>query len=143
MAATLTTANAVITAQIEALYPQAQRMEGFAADDVYGFAEVENGEYSMGIDGKLSAGFVFNEVPFTMTFQADSPSLVIFENVWNYEQANRTKLEQQWTIVLPSLGRRYNLPTGFMRTYKAPDAKKILQPGVVQLIFSRVLPGPN
>jgi hypothetical protein len=143
MAGTLTTANAVITATVEALYPQPQQIQGFAADDVYGIGEIENGEYSMGIDGKLSAGFVFAEVPFTVTLQADSPSLILFETVWNYEVANRTKLQQEWTIVLPSLGRRYTLSTGFMRTYKAPDAKKTLQPGVIQLVFGRIAPTPS
>lgn len=143
MAGTLTSANAVLTAQIEALYPTAQQIQGFAADDAFGFSEVENGEYSMGIDGKLSAGFVYNEIPFTVTVQADSPSLVLFENVWNYEVANRTKLAQDWTIVIPALGRRYTLSNGFMRSYKAPDGKKILQPAVVQLVFGRIAPAPN
>lgn len=143
MAGTLTTANAVLTATVEALYPSAQQIQGFAADDAYGFAEVENGEYSMGIDGRLSAGFVFNEVPFTVTLQADSPSLVIFENIWNYEVANRTKLQQDWTIVVPALGRRYSLTNGFMRTYKAPDGKKTLQPAVIQLVFGRIAPSPS
>lgn len=143
MAATLTTANSVITAQIEALYPNAQQISGFSADDAWGFSEVENGEYSMGIDGKLSAGFVFNEIPLTITLQADSPSLVLFENVYNYEVANRTKLGQDWTITIPALGRRYTLSNGFMRTYKAPDGKKILQPAVLQLVFARIAPAPN
>lgn len=142
MAGTLTTANAVMTATIEALYPQAQQIQGFSADDVFGFSEVENGEYSMGIDGKLSAGFVFNEIPFTVTLQADSPSLTLFDNVWNYEVANRTKLNQDWTVALPALGKRFTLSGGFMRTWKAPDGKKILQPGVIQLVFSRVAPSP-
>ena len=143
MAGTLTTANAVITATVEALYPSAQLIQGFAADDAFGFAEVENGEYSMGIDGKLSAGFVFNEIPFTVTVQADSPSLILFENIWNYEVANRTKLQQDWTVQVPALGRRYTLSSGYMRTYKASDGKKILQPAVVQLVFGRISPAPN
>lgn len=142
MAGTLTSANSVLSATIEALYPNAQRIQGFAADDAFDFLEVENGEYSMGIDGKLSAGFTFNEVPFTVTLQADSPSLVLFENVWNYEVTNRTKLQQDWTVTLPALGRRYVLSGGFQRSYKAPSAKKILQPGVIQLVFARVEPAP-
>jgi hypothetical protein len=143
MAGTLTVANSAILATVEALYPSAQRLQGYAADDAYDFTEVENGEYSMGIDGNLSAGFVYNEVPFTVTLQADSPSLLLFENIWNYEVANRTKLQHDWTVTLPDLNRRYDLKKGYMRSYKAPSGKKILQPAVIQLVFSRIQPSPT
>src|ERR1700748_263885 len=107
MSATLTTANSTMTMTTEALYTSAQRIQGYAADDAFDFAEVENGEYSMGIDGKLSAGFVFNPIPFTMTLQGDSASLALFENIWQYEYSNRTKLTQDVTVTLPSVAKRY------------------------------------
>lgn len=142
MAATLTVANSVLGLTVEALFPQAQRLQGYAADDAYAIDAIQNGEFSMGIDGKLSAGFVFNEIPFTLTLQADSPSLSIFEQVWNYEVTNRTKLEMNLTVSQPSNSKQYDLITGYMQSYKAPDAKKILQPGVVVLVFSRIQPAP-
>lgn len=143
MAGTLTVANSALFATVEGLYPSAQRLQGYAADDAFDFTEVENGEYSMGIDGNLSAGFVFYEVPFAITLQADSPSVLLFENIWNYEAANRTKLVHNWTVTIPDLGRRYDLKNGFMRSYKAPSGKKILQPAVVQLVFGRLQPSPT
>jgi hypothetical protein len=143
MPGTLTVANSAILATVEGLYPSGQRLQGYAADDAFDFTEVENGEYSMGIDGNLSAGFVFNEVPFTLTLQADSPSVLLFENIWNYEVANRTKLTHNWTLTLPDLLRRYDLKGGYMRSYKAPSGKKILQPAVVQLVFARIQPSPT
>lgn len=138
MAGALTTANSVITLRTEALYTSAQRLDGYAADDIFDFAEVENGEYSMGIDGLLSAAFVFNELPLTMTFQANSPSLNLFENIYQYEVQNRTKLEQNVIVTLPSLGKRYELRAGFMRSYKAPSGKKMLQPAAVAFVFGRM-----
>ena len=143
MAGTLTVANSVVSMTVEALYPASQRLQGYAADDAFDFTETENGEYQMGIDGTLSAGFVFNEVPFTITLQADSPSLTLFENIWNYETANRTKLTHNWTITIPDLARRYDLKNGFMKSYKAPSGKKILQPAVVQLVFARLQASPT
>lgn len=140
MAGTLTTANSVLTLTVEALFPQAQRIQGYAADDAFDFENVENGEYSMGIDGNLSAGFVFNEIPFTWTIQADSPSLAMFEQIWNYEVSNRTKLRLDGTLSLPSNGRRYDMVKGYMRQYKAPSGKKILQPAVISGVFSRWVP---
>ncbi|HWT35072.1 MAG TPA: hypothetical protein VN289_02275 [Paraburkholderia sp.] len=142
MAGTLTVANSTITQTVEALYTSAQRIQGYAADDAFDFSEIENGEYSMGIDGKLSAGFVFNAIPFTLTLQADSPSIGIYENVWQYEVTNRTKLTNQLTVSLPAVGKRYELKDGFMQSYKAPSGKKILQPGVAVFTFARLQVSP-
>ena len=142
MSGTLTVANSTITQTVEALYTSAQRIQGYAADDAFDFSEIENGEYSMGIDGKLSAGFVFNAIPFTLTLQADSPSISIYENLWQYEVTNRTKLTNQLTVSLPAVGKRYELKDGFMQSYKAPSGKKILQPGVAVFTFARLQVSP-
>lgn len=127
---------------VEALFPQAQRLQGYSADDAFDTEAVENGEYSMGIDGKLSAGFVWNEVPFTITLQADSPSLTLFEQVYQYEQSNRTKLTNNLTVSLPAVSKRYDFKSGFMRSYKAPSGKKILQPAVVVFVFQQMQVSP-
>lgn len=142
MAGTLTTANSTLAMTTEALFTTAQRIQGYAADDAFDFEAVENGEYSMGIDGKLSAGFVFNEIPFTMTLQGDSDSLQLFEQIWQYEYSNRTKLTQQVTVTLPAVSKRYELKNGFMRSYKAPSGKKILQPAVVVFVFNSLQVSP-
>ncbi len=134
----LTSADAVLAATVEALFPSAVRLQGFSADDAWDPEAAENGEYSYGIDGKLSAGFVFNEVPLAITLQADSGSLVTFEQVWGYEFANRTKLQWDVTITATALGRRYEYKQGYMRSYKAPAGKKILQPGVANFVFAEL-----
>lgn len=138
MAGTLTVANSSVLMTVEALYPQAVRIQGYSADDAYDPEATENGEYSYGIDGTLSAGFVFNEVPLVLTLQGDSPSLAYYENMWGYEFSNRTKLGIQITISNPAVGKRYEYKNGFMRSYKAPAGKKILQPAVVNLIFGQL-----
>jgi hypothetical protein len=138
MAGTLTTANSSIALTTEVLYPQAQRIQGYAADDSFDPDAVENGEYSMGIDGKLSAGFVYNEIPLTITLQADSPSLALFQQIWMYEYQNRAKLQQDLTIANPSVGLLYEYKSGYMRSFKASAGKKILQPGVVVFVFQQL-----
>jgi len=85
---------------------------------------------------------VFNPIPLTLTLQADSPSIGIYENVWQYEVTNRTKLTNQVTISLPAVGKRYELKDGFMQSYKAPSGKKILQPGVAVFTFARLQVSP-
>jgi hypothetical protein len=143
MAGTLTTANSTLALTTEALYTSAQRLQGYAADDAFESDAVENGEYSYGIDGKLSAGFVFKEVTFTITLQADSASLALFENIVQYERTNRTKLQQQLTATLPAVGKRYELKNGFLQSYKAPSGKKILQPAVIVLVFEQMQVSPQ
>lgn len=137
MAATLTVANSSIAVTIEALYPASVLLRGYAADNVFEAGTVENGEFSMGIDGTLSAGFVYNPIDFTLTLQADSESLEIFKQVYQYEVANRTKLRVGLTVALPANGTRYVMKDGYMRTFKAPAGQRILQPAVVEFTFAR------
>lgn len=140
MGATLTTANSSIAMTVEALYPSGVLLQGYAADNIFEVGEFENAEASMGIDGKLSKGFVFNPIPLTLTLQADSPSLVVFEQIGKREVTTRNKLDIGLTITLPANGRRYTLKDGFMRSYKAPAGQRILQPGVINLLFARIEP---
>lgn len=141
MAATLTTANSSINMTVEGLYPGGILL-GYAADNIFEAGEVVNAEESMGIDGKLSRGFVFNAVPLTITLQADSPSLRIFEEIWNQESSIRNKLTVGATIALPANGKRYIYKNGAMMSYKAPAGQRILQPGVVVFSFERMEHSP-
>jgi hypothetical protein len=138
MATTLTSANASVSMTASALFPQPVAVNGFAADDAFEPEAIENGEYSYGIDGTFSAGFVFNEVPLVLTIQANSPSIVTFEQIWNYEFSNRTKQIIGMTISVPSIARRYQFTNGYLRSYKAPAGKRILQPAVVNFVFGQM-----
>lgn len=140
MSAKLTVANSVIVLTAEGVYPSGVTLTGYAADNVFEFGAVETKELSMGIDGKYSAGFVHNPIPFTITLQADSDSLEVFENIWQREQANRDALAIGITVALPSLGKRYGLRNGFMQSYQAPSGGRILAPAVAVFSFGRLEP---
>lgn len=137
MAATLTVANSSIVVSAEALYPNGVLIKGYAADNVFETGTVTNVETSMGIDGRFAAGWVPNPVEMTLTLQADSESLEVFEQIYEFEQSNRTKLDIGMTVALPSTGKRYGLQNGYMMSYKAPSGARILQPAVIQLTFGR------
>lgn len=138
MAATLTVANSAITMTIEAVAPQPVRLTGYAADNVFETDAVENVEFVMGVDGKMSRGYVHNPVRFTLTLQADSDGLDRFEDAYQYSQANRESPEVNITVTLPSTGKRYKLINGGIQSYKAPSAQRILQAGVVTFMFERM-----
>lgn len=138
MAATLTVANSSIVMTIEGLFPSGVTLSGYAADNVFEFGAVESKELSMGIDGKYSAGFVHNPIPFTLTLQADSESLDVFEQIWARETANRDALGVGLTVALPATGKRYVLRNGYLQSYQAPSGQRTLQPGVAVFSFGRL-----
>jgi hypothetical protein len=128
--ATITSANAVYQLSIPAVFPGGpQTLQGFAADEIYGTDPIDAGETLMGVDGILSAGFVYDIVRQTIVLQADSPSAFIFDTWWTSERAIPEKLPASGTIALPTLGIKYTMPFGFLKSYMSiPDGRRILQP---------------
>jgi hypothetical protein len=139
----LTAANATIFFNLPALFPAPFQIQGFSADEVMDAAEVEGAETSMGVDGILSGGYI--NVPFEQgyTLQADSPSVVFFDQ-WFYQQkAILDTLNPTAVITMPSLGKQWNMTKGFLLGYKPmPDLKKIAQPQKFRVRWESALPSP-
>lgn len=140
---TLTAANAILLIGVESLYPAAVRIQGFSSDDITDMDSIDLTETSMGIDGRLSGGYVPAPVRQNITLQADSVSNDIFE-VWsNYERSNKEKLIAFGSIILPATNRQYIMKRGFLRTYSPlPAARKTLQPRRFTLEWQSVTPVP-
>lgn len=140
---TLTAANAIILISVAGLFDVAQRLQGFSADDITETDAIEPTETSMGIDGRLSAGFVPVAVRQSITLQADSLSNDFFENWFAAEQTIREKYVASGTIIIPGTKRKYDLTRGFLRGYVSlPSLKKTLQPRRYMLDWERVTPAP-
>lgn len=137
----LTAANAVIMLSIGTLYPIPQQLSGFEVDDVFETEAIDTAEIKMGVDGKLSAGFVFVAVPQTFVLQADSASNQLFDAWYASEKALKDKIFAQCTITLPALGQEWALTNGVLTSYKPlPDAKKILQARRFQITWESASP---
>ena len=84
---TITSANSVFTLDFRGSNPRytifsvPQTLQGFAADDVFTSDILATSEILMGVDGALSAGFVFNPIVQHISLQADSQSNTVFD-VW-------------------------------------------------------------
>lgn len=140
---TLTAANAVLMLGVTGLYDVPRRMQGFSADDVTDLDALTVGESSMGVDGRLSAGFVFNPVNQNITLQADSESADFFENWQQAERTAREKYVAFGTILVKATGRRYTLTRGFlMNASLMPAIRKTLQPRRFSLTWENVSPSP-
>lgn len=140
---TLTSANAILMLTIAPVYPVAQRIKGFSTDDLTDAESIDTGETSMGIDGRLSAGYVPVAVRQNITLQADSESNDFFENWYLFELAQKEKLTAAGTLIIPATKRQYTMTRGFLRSYvPMPAARKTLQPRRFTLEWQSMIPTP-
>jgi len=129
MAKSLTSANCVIMLSVAGLFPVPQQLQGFAAEDIFDADAVDNAETVMGVDGKMSAGWIPNIIKLGITLQADSDSIAFFERWYAAEQSVREKYFATGSIYLRAVEREFILTRGALRNYAPlPNGKKILQP---------------
>lgn len=139
----LTSANSVIMLTIPGIFDTPQQIQGYSADDIFDTAQVSNAETSMGIDGRLSAGWIPAPKVQTFTLQADSQS-VSFIDQWILEESqNREKFPANGTILLTAVGTSYQMVRGFLTSANImPDAKKILQPRKFVITWESIVGSP-
>lgn len=137
--ATITSANSVYMLSIPLLYPVPQGLLGYGTDSAFAFDDMDFIEVVMGVDGRMSAGYVPNPFVQTVTLQADSPSLKLFED-WITAMRNiREVMFADATIILPSIARKYTLTKGALTRGKiAPDAAKTMQQIPFQVTWESV-----
>lgn len=126
---TITSANSVFTLVVLDVFPVPLNIQGYAADDAFTVDSVDASETMMGVDGIMSAGFVPFITPMTISLQADSPSISLFDAWLAAEAAAKEVFFANATITLPSVKKSYVLTKGALKKIKQfPDAKKVLQP---------------
>lgn len=126
---TITSANSVFTLVVAGLFPAPVQLKGYASDKAFTTEAVDLAEVQMGVDGRMTAGFVPNPVKQTITLQADSPSKDIFTAVIQAMKTAREVFYISGSISLPSTGESFTLTRGILTNVKQiPDAQKVLQP---------------
>jgi Tail fiber protein gp32 len=138
----ITASDVVLTLTQALLYPTPQQLQGFAADDVFDIPAIKSIESTMGVDGVLSAGFVFVEIPWDIVLQADSDSNKIFDRIWGQQQATKSTYQLFGSVKIPGTSTKIALNAGFLSSYKAPSAKKVMQPRRYQMIFQSMAVAP-
>lgn len=142
--ASITSANAVFMLSISSLYVTPQQIQGYSADDIFSTDPLESAEVLMGVDGVLSAGFVYVPIKQSVMLQADSPSNDIFDYWWTSQQQQKDVYFANALITLTSIGKKYQLVQGVLSTYPAmPDAGKTLKPRRYAITWQTVLPSPT
>ena len=126
---TITSANSVFTIVVPGLFPAPVQLRGYATDRAFTTEAVDLAEVQMGVDGRMTAGFVPNPVKQTITLQADSPSKDIFTVLIQAMKTAREVYFVSGSIALPSTGEAFTLTRGILTNAKQiPDAQKVLQP---------------
>jgi hypothetical protein len=139
----ITSTNAVYLLTILRLFPVPQQVQGFSADDIFDTGDVAPAEVMMGLDGKLSGGFVPVPIVQGITLMADSPSNTLFEAWYTAQQAARELYFANAVIQLPAVGTSYVLTNGVLTGYKpSADAKKVLQPRKFSITWESCVPTP-
>lgn len=140
---TLTSANAIILLSVNGLYSSPQRIQGFSADDITGSEATSPKQTSMGLDGRLSAGFVPVPIPQNITLQADSQSNDFFENWFQAEKSVREAYVCSGILIIPATQRKYSMTRGFLTSYpQMPDLKNTVQPRRYAITWESVSPSP-
>jgi len=138
---TITSANSSFTITVPGLYNSPVQLQGYAADRAWESEGIEIGETPMGVDGHLSAGYTPQPVVQTIHLQADSPSIDLFDTIFNATKASREMYRLSGSITLPATGKAYSLTRGFLVNYKPlPDGAKTLQPVDFQIKWESINP---
>lgn len=125
---TITSANSVVSLTVPGLFDTPVQLQGYSADKAWDTAAVVLTETQIGVDGRKTAGIVFNPVKQTFSLQADSPSAQIFEAIYSAQRAARDVYYIYATITLPATGESYVCNKGTLEDYNAiASAGKVLQ----------------
>ena len=139
----ITAANAVYMLGVASLYPTAQQLQGFGTDSAFDTDASEPAEVMIGVDGFVSAGFVPFLTKQTITLQADSPSVTLFED---WVSAMSAQLEVYYAfglISLPAISRSYVLSQGVLTSVpQVPGTRKVLQPRNFVITWGSILAQP-
>lgn len=118
-------------------------LEGYAADAAFALDNSDTAETSLGVDGKLSAGWVPRSYNQTITLQPDSISRQVFDALVAAQDATRNVFRLNAVITLPGNQYSYSLTRGVLKNYTAmPTAQRVLQPMTFVIEWERVLPVP-
>lgn len=138
---TITALNSKFLLVVPGVFPMAQELEGYAADNAYSFDDVNSVEVRMGVDGKASFGLL----PFlsvqNITLQPNSKSLSVF-NLWAQAQILlKEVITANGIVTLTSIKQKYILSNGALSGFKpVPDVKKLIEPVSFKITWETIVP---
>lgn len=143
MARSITSSNSILTLAVLGVIPVPQQISQFAADDIYETDTVEPTEILMGVDGTMSAGYVFVPVKQGINLQANSPSNDFFDAWKQAQDAAGDQFFCEGVLIIPSIQKKWVMTGGALSSYPPiPNSGKTLRPRKFGLTWERVVPTP-
>lgn len=143
---TITSANAALTLAVANVFSSPQTLQGWDVDNAFDIEMVDFAEDKIGVDGILSAGYIYNLVPMTLHLQADSASVSLFEQWFQAQVANQATYLATMGVSFPSIGKKYSLSSGVLkRGHLMSPMHKVLQPRTFTIDWpsSQITAGPQ
>jgi len=116
--------------------------EGYSADDIFTADSVDFVETRIGVDGKMSAGYVPQIKTVTFNFEASSKSLPSLLNLYAISEATRTPVFVTLTVFIPAISKKFICEGVMKGTKPMYDAKKTLEPMPIKFDFESIIPMP-
>ena len=105
---TITAANSVILFRCVGVYDNWIQLTGAQSDAFLSLADVTFAQSRMGVDGNQAFGYIPHETPVTVSLEANSPSIMVMEHVYNdhVERSDSRLCEIQ--VLYPSVKRKHS-----------------------------------
>lgn len=138
----ITSANAEVTLNC-ALFPAGLKFQGFSSDNAWSTDTVEQVVSQMGVDGKLSHGYVCSPTPITFTFSADSNTPERLDYLSTFQDTSKEVVLCQMIIKLKSLNKTIILTNGALNSsQKLPAGERTLGNVPYQFTFESAVAAP-
>ncbi len=135
----ITSANSTAILTVDELYPSGIILEQFSMEQSVLLDEIVFTESRMGVDGKISSGYVPSIKTVHIHLEASSPSFPILSVVAEVMSQNKTVYACTLVVNIPSIGKVYTFSNGVLKAGKVfPDNKKTLEPVTFKFEFESV-----
>lgn len=137
----ITSANSTLIITVSALAIASVTMEGYAVDNAWALDDAETAVAQVGVDGKMTAGWVPRLNPLTLSFAPNSPSVTTLSTIITAQDTDRTIYALQGVLSCPAIGKSWTLSNGVLTRGKMiPDGSRVLSPQSFQMTFESARP---
>jgi len=138
--ADITSANSIVAITAPGLFDTPVVLSGYSADAAWEADNLTIAEVQRGVDGRQTAGVVLNSVKQTFHFQADSPSVAIFDAIAQAQVVAKSIYYLTATETLPGPGKVYSGVRGVLTdAAPIPNGAKVLQPVAYTIMWESLL----
>ena len=113
----ITSANSAFILTVTKLQIASVALERYAVDTAWSLEDVETAVAQVGVDGKMSAGWVPRLNAMTISFTPDSESITMFDAIVTAQDTMKTIYTVQGTLSLPSVNKAYTLSNGVISQF--------------------------